>query len=211
MVRLQRLQYDRGSGSQLKLTNGVQIPLTLDFSQFCNLVFFRSGVEGRMLPWAFRSMNCRVSSNIMEIEHHVDITHVTLETVILSFSYYETIVGSQSMTQMWRKSLVRTSTVGIAIASHVVNEHPWRPCKQPNRSFSVEPVAYHEIGNGDDHHNDPQPTSSSTSSSSPMPPPPISTTTPSSSSSSSCLLGGTTRSRRMATHQATVQSAYMCL
>lgn len=120
-----------------------------------------------MLPWAFRSMNCRVSSNIMEIEHHVDITHVTLETVILSFFYYETIVGSQSMTQMWRKSLVRTSTVGIAIASHVVNEHPWRPCKQPNRSFSVEPVAYHEIGNGDDHHNDPQPTSSSTSSSSP--------------------------------------------
>lgn len=38
MIRLQRLQFDRGSGSQTKLTNGVQIPLTLDFSQFCNLV-----------------------------------------------------------------------------------------------------------------------------------------------------------------------------
>lgn len=38
MLRLQRLQYDRGSGNQMKLTNGVQIPLSLDFADFSNLV-----------------------------------------------------------------------------------------------------------------------------------------------------------------------------
>lgn len=38
MIRMQRLQFDRGSGNQMKLTNGVQIPLTLDFSDFSNLV-----------------------------------------------------------------------------------------------------------------------------------------------------------------------------
>ena len=37
-IRLQRLQYDRGSGNQTKLTNGVQIPLSLDFTDFSNLV-----------------------------------------------------------------------------------------------------------------------------------------------------------------------------
>lgn len=38
MIRMQRLQFDRGSGNQMKLRNGVQIPLTLDFSDFSNLV-----------------------------------------------------------------------------------------------------------------------------------------------------------------------------
>lgn len=38
MIRMQRLQYDRGSGNQMKLKNGVQIPLSLDFSDFSNLV-----------------------------------------------------------------------------------------------------------------------------------------------------------------------------
>lgn len=183
MVRLQRLQYDRGSGSQLKLTNGVQIPLTLDFSQFCNL-----DASVGVSEYELSSV----------IQHHGDRA---------SRGHYTCHTRNHDR---WF-SINDANVEEIACPYIDVNEHPWRPCKQPNRSFSVEPVAYHEIGNGDDHHNDPQPTSSSTSSSSPMPPPPISTTTPSSSSSSSCLLGGTTRSRRMATHQATVQSAYMCL
>ena len=38
MIRMQRLQYDRGSGNQMKLPNGVQIPLCLDFTAFSNLV-----------------------------------------------------------------------------------------------------------------------------------------------------------------------------
>ena len=40
VLRLQRLQYDRGSGNQMKLTNGVQIPLAFDFANFSNLVYF---------------------------------------------------------------------------------------------------------------------------------------------------------------------------
>ena len=38
MIRLQRLEFDHKSGNQMKLTNGVQIPTTLDFSEFAMIV-----------------------------------------------------------------------------------------------------------------------------------------------------------------------------
>ena len=38
MIRMQRLQYDKGSGNQTKLTNGVQIPQWIDFASFSSLV-----------------------------------------------------------------------------------------------------------------------------------------------------------------------------
>ena len=47
MIRLQRLQFDRSSGSQTKLTNGVQIPLTLDFANFSSLVTLRNGSDSQ--------------------------------------------------------------------------------------------------------------------------------------------------------------------
>ena len=41
MIRLQRLEFDHKSGNQMKLTNGVQIPTTLDFSEFAMIVMNR--------------------------------------------------------------------------------------------------------------------------------------------------------------------------
>ena len=38
ILRLQRLQYDRNSGSQIKLSNGVQVPLTVDLGDFSCVV-----------------------------------------------------------------------------------------------------------------------------------------------------------------------------
>ena len=54
-IRMQRLQYDRGSGNQTKLTNGVQIPLALDFTDFSNLVGVVARVECRTRVWRCRS------------------------------------------------------------------------------------------------------------------------------------------------------------
>lgn len=46
MIRMQRLQYDKGSGNQTKLTNGVQIPQWIDFASFSSLVGEREGKKG---------------------------------------------------------------------------------------------------------------------------------------------------------------------
>ena len=37
MIRMQRLQYNKGSRNQTKLTNGVQIPMSFDFAAFSNI------------------------------------------------------------------------------------------------------------------------------------------------------------------------------
>ena len=66
-IRLQRLQFDRGSGSRTKLTNGVQIPLSLDFSEFSNLVGLRPESD-------FQDQSVDVSEYklISVIHHHGD-------------------------------------------------------------------------------------------------------------------------------------------
>ena len=58
MIRMQRLQYDKGSGNQTKLTNGVQIPQWIDFASFSSLVGRREKrrVMGRMKGAESRSM-----------------------------------------------------------------------------------------------------------------------------------------------------------
>ena len=41
VLRLQRLQYDRSTGLQKKLMNGVQVPLTVDMSDYSCVVGMR--------------------------------------------------------------------------------------------------------------------------------------------------------------------------
>ncbi|CBK25357.2 LOW QUALITY PROTEIN: uncharacterized protein [Blastocystis hominis] len=69
MIRMQRLQYDKGSGNQTKLTNGVQIPQWIDFASFSSLEEERDkpdgmkGAESRSMCW------CRwcITTGIMRI------------------------------------------------------------------------------------------------------------------------------------------------
>ena len=65
-IRMQRLQYNRGSGNQTKLTNGVQIPLSLDFTNFSNLVGALRRLERRIRKCRCRS-TCLLQSFIIMV------------------------------------------------------------------------------------------------------------------------------------------------
>ena len=85
MIRMQRLQYDKGSGNQTKLTNGVQIPQWIDFASFSSLVGKREkgkkGIMGRMRGAASRSMCWSRWCITTGITRIAVITHVTCKQV----------------------------------------------------------------------------------------------------------------------------------
>lgn len=84
MIRMQRLQYDKGSGNQTKLTNGVQIPQWIDFASFSSLVGRERGnkvIMGRMRGAASRSMCWSRWCITTGITRIAVITHVTCKQV----------------------------------------------------------------------------------------------------------------------------------
>ena len=108
---------------------------------------------------------------------------------------------------------------------NLVKSHPWRPCKQPNMSFSIDPVAFHDITRteNNDESQETDPISSMKRNGSDLSTQSkqlrvLNKTTSDTSNNdtntsilSGPLLGGTGRSRRMVTNNTTIQSAYMCL
>lgn len=84
MIRMQRLQYDKGSGNQTKLTNGVQIPQWIDFASFSSLVGRERGkkvIMGRMRGAESRSMCWSRWCITTGITRIAVITHVTCKQV----------------------------------------------------------------------------------------------------------------------------------
>lgn len=84
MIRMQRLQYDKGSGNQTKLTNGVQIPQWIDFASFSSLVGRERGkkvIMRRMRGAESRSMCWSRWCITTGITRIAVITHVTCKQV----------------------------------------------------------------------------------------------------------------------------------
>ena len=146
MIRMQRLQYDKGSGNQTKLTNGVQIPQSIDFASFSSLVAALKG-DNRQDEGSGESQYVLVSV----VHHHGDHANCGHYTCHVQ-------AGGESERLAARRRVVSRERPargadfvslcglwGFERAVIVGDVHPWRPMKQPILRFSVKPVAFRDV------------------------------------------------------------------
>ena len=146
MIRMQRLQYDKGSGNQTKLTNGVQIPQSIDFASFSSLVAALKG-DNRQDEGSGESQYVLVSV----VHHHGDHANCGHYTChVQAGGESERLAARRRVVS--RKRPARGADFvslcglwGFERAVIVGDAHPWRPMKQPILRFSVKPVAFRDV------------------------------------------------------------------